>query len=186
MKNGLLYGIIGLVVGLIGGYFIGKGQRPETENLRPGTTEATGNKSAEDANAYFDFTPLTDSTRGGQPITKKEAEDMIKAYRDEAEKLWYPLRTADGKSNLHGFFVNKNVFETLLITNHCNGIRLYLAKHPNTDKRTGYTLVIVGTKQSTGAFKDLNGNDDDPTSYFEEIDPCPTNCGSTGTTTGGR
>jgi hypothetical protein len=69
----------------------------------------------------------------------------------------------------------------LIRQNGCNGIRFYLAKRPGLPKRRGYTLVIVGTKADPNdIYKDLNGNVDDTNGgYYEEIDPCPNNCGST-------
>lgn len=128
---------------------------------------------------------LRDKAAGGSRISKEDAIAMVSNFRTENEhKIWYPLKTAD-KQNLCGFYVKGEIFDTLITKNKCNGIRFYLAKHNDAGKRT-YTMVLVGTKKAAAnaQFKDSNGNDDDPDSgIFENIDPCPNNCGNLTITT---
>lgn len=119
----------------------------------------------------IEWAPIKDSST---------AAGWINNYRKEADGLWYPLRVSKD-TILKGFWIDRKMIETMFKQDSAavNGIRIYFAQKDPTLRRT-YNLVFVATKHFYGKPKlDPNGNDDFG-GYFDYVDPCPNNCGSTG------
>jgi len=118
---------------------------------------------------------------GGARISATEAIDLIQAYRVESSQDPKPLLNPDGQ-NLNGFYIRREIFDTLITQNNCTGIRFYLAKHPGDGDRH-YTLVVIGTRRAGLGSKKIINDDDPGSGVFETVDPCPTECGSFGDST---
>ncbi len=115
---------------------------------------------------------------GGERIDPDTAKIMITEFeKEESDPQIFPLKTLNGE-NLRGFYIKKEIFDTLINRKHAEGIRLLFAKLPNGGPKA-YTLVIYGTQ------RDKDKNLTDTTQYnvpsmgvYEYIDPCPDNCGT--------
>jgi hypothetical protein len=110
---------------------------------------------------------------GGTWIPKPEADRYITNFRNEIQDVEYPIKT-EKDQNLRGFFVSREVFDSLEKNADINGYMFYFAKHDHQPKKV-YTLVIVGTKMNID-----NKSGTDGTACWEEIDPCPDICGTSG------
>jgi hypothetical protein len=110
-----------------------------------------------------------------EPVEPGEANDWLKNYRVESESLWYPLRVENSDDILRGFFIDREMIETIIAqdSTNCNGIRMYLAKKTGLPKRN-YCTLFVGTHGYEGP----GGNPEDFGTFYDYVDPCPTNCGS--------
>ena len=143
-------------------------------------TDSTAIYNAIAASKTFAFgknravTKSGDSTKGGDLIDTALAKKMITAFSAEQDISNFPLKTLSGE-NLRGFYIRKEIFETLINAKGANGIRLMFAKLPDGGSKA-YTLIIYGTKIST-ALKGGYDKNDPTMGVYEYIDPCPKNCG---------
>lgn len=159
VKN-LIAPLLGLIVGLLIGYFL--------------------LQKKENSKISFSVSSMKAGVLWGPIPDRVTAEQWVNNYRKEADRLWFPLRTQDDNI-LKGFWVDKKMIDTVFAQDSsANGLRIYFAQK-NSNETRKYNLVFVGTKPDTGSTtkKDPNGNDDFGT-YYDYVDPCPKNCGTTG------
>jgi len=108
--------------------------------------------------------------KGGERIDPDSAKIMIAEFLKDTT---FPIQNLDGE-RLKGFYIKRDIFDTLINNKKADGIRLLFAKHTGA-KNKAYTLVIYGTKKLNKTLSD----DNDPTmGVYENIDPCPNNCGN--------
>lgn len=108
--------------------------------------------------------------KGGERIHPDSAKAMIAEFTKDTA---FPLQNLNG-ARLKGFFIKRDIFDTLINKHNASGIRLLFAKHSDGNKKA-YTLVVYGTKKGAKDGED----DNDPTiGVYENIDPCPDHCGN--------
>lgn len=184
--------IIGLVIGLIAGYYWGKSK----SDIKPHTGSSSSSFTKAPDNAFTLVDP--NDTSAGPGISRHIGDSLayvlIKDFQAKNESSPNPLMTEKGP--LKGYFIEREPIEAILKDTHnWDGISVYLATASKNEMNTNnrrYTMIYMGAKYKAGygphdaTIQVTNMTDaqltkrstgvDDSLAY-DFVKPCPTVCG---------